>query len=424
MNFRDWFINEVRWKDLPSDYGFSDVVKTCIKTDKFVELLNAEIKRLNVKKGRERFFRSAEREPEKMLIPQFTRGNIMDPMNPVAGRAAEGEYEMQTIEEFAAKLTEEPKTVFDEGLKSKHTNELDPTVFTVNTGIPALRAIVYDKRRGKFYSINTCLGAGSCVMNCFALKGFYVMNDGKNMKLHQRINLLVNDPERYYEKALMELRSVGMRIIPPSPEFPEGRTLKIRWNDAGDWFSETYFNIARKITEELKKMEVRGPEISLFGKGKSRSFNFSDRINSNAYTKQHKYVELGRKHGITMNFSLGAKEGERREVDYKTTKISAVVPKVVFKDYFLKAEKDQEEGPVQFKPGKDREQLRRSVHSWALLNGYLERGTKLGSMLYTDELVERAEGHGFKYHVIVMPRGDSDISAQRRDVQWTFLLEH
>jgi hypothetical protein len=424
MNFRDWFINEVEWQRDPSEYGFSDVVRTCMDPDKFVELLNAEIERLDVKKGRDRFYRTAERKPEKMLLPQFTRGNIMDPLDPVLGREASGSVDRMTIKDFARVLTQEPKTVFDEGLKSKHTNELDPTVFTVNTGIPALRAIVYDKRRGKFYSINTCLGAGSCVMNCFALKGFYVMNDGKNMKLHQRINLLVNDPERYYEKALMELRSVGMRIIPPSPEFPEGRTLKIRWNDAGDWFSETYFNIARKITEELKKMEVRGPEISLFGKGKSRSFNFADRIHSYAYTKQHKYVELGRKHGITMNFSLGAKEGERREVDYKTTKISAVVPRLVFKDYFLKAEKDQEEGPVQFKPGKDREQLRRSVHSWALLNGYLERGTKLGSMLYTDELVERAEGHGFKYHVIVMPRGDSDISAQRRDVQWTFLLEH
>jgi hypothetical protein len=320
-------------------------------------------------------------------------------------------------------LTKEPKTVFDEGEKAKHSNQLDPSTYTVNTGIPALRAIVYDKDAGKFYSINTCLGAGECVRDCYALKGLYVMNDGKNMKLHQRINLMVNDPQRYYEKALIELRAIAMEVIPPSREFQEGRTLKLRWNDAGDWFSETYFNIARKVTEELKNIEVNVGGISFSGERDNRKISFRDRVHSYAYTKQHKFVELGRQHGMTMNFSLGAKEGERKKVNYNTTKISVVVPRSVFEGYFEPPKKNQ---PMQFKPGKDKEQLRRKVHSWAMLNyfGMNNRNeNSVENMLYPEELVRIPEGNEFKYNVIVIAK-DSDISAQRRDVHWTFLLEH
>lgn len=422
MNFKYWLLNEVDWESDPSEFGFSDVVKTCMSHEELVKQLNEELDRLKVKSGkRERFFRSAERRPERMLMPQFTKGNIINPREPVLGRSGKGKASMQTIKEFIEVLTAEPKEVFGEGLKSEHSNILNPEVFTVNTGIPALRAIVFDKAEEKFYSVNTCLGAGTCVMNCFALKGFYVMNDGKNMKLHQRINLLVNDPQRYYEKALMELRAFAMKVIPPTRDFPEGRTLKIRWNDAGDWFSETYFQIARKITDELKKIEISLPAIDLYGKGNKSKLSFKDRIHSYAYTKQHKYIELGRRHGITMNFSLGAKEGEKGQVDYSKTKISAIVPRIVFKDYFDTSEEGEE---LRFRAGKTKDQLRRAIHSWAMLNGHLGRNDKLENLIFTDELVRIPEGRTFKYNVIVLPRGDSDISAQRRDVHWTFLLEH
>lgn len=421
MNFKYWLYNEVDWESDVLSGGFSDVSKTCISPEKLVELLNQQIDRLNSAE-REKFFRSAERgNPKKMLLPQFTRGVLMDPLDPSKGREKYERMTMMKLEDFAKALTNEPKTVFDEGEKSKHSNELDPNSYTVNTGIPALRAVVYDKEAGKFYSINTCTGAGDCVVTCFALKNLYVLNDGKNLKLHQRINLMVNDPQRYYEKALTELRAIATKVIPPSREFPEGKTLHLRWNDAGDWFSEIYFNIARKVTEELKNMEIGG--ISFAGGGDSKKISFRDKIHSYAYTKQHKFVELGRQHDMTMNFSMGAKESEREKVNLNTTKVSAIIPREVFNGFFLPKKKDK---PFEFKPGRDREQLRKAVHNYVLLN-YLGLNNKsqnsLKNLLYPDELVKIPKSNEFKYNVIVIS-GDSDISAQRRDVHWTFLLEH
>ena len=48
----------------------------------------------------------------------------------------------------------------------------------------------------------------------------------------------------------------------------------------------------------------------------------------------------------------------------------------------------------------------------------------LDSLKYTDEIISKAEGKKYKYNVIVLPHGDSDISAQRQDVRISFLLEH
>jgi hypothetical protein len=246
MNFKNWLMNEVNWRKDPSKYGFSDVSATCIPIETFIEGLNKQLERYRQSsKERDRFPRHAELEPQRQLLPQYSSaslGRIVDP--------SRDKITKESVLDFIKNITSMPATIFDEGEKSKHSNELDPNVYTINTGIPALRAIVFDKAEEKFYSINTCKGAGSCIVDCFALKGFYVLSDGKNIKLHQRINLLVNSPEEYYRKALEELKAVALR------EIPKGKVLKIRWNDAGDWFSKTYYNIAIKITKDLKNIKL------------------------------------------------------------------------------------------------------------------------------------------------------------------------
>ena len=45
------------------------------------------------------------------------------------------------------------------------------------------------------------------------------------------------------------------------------------------------------------------------------------------------------------------------------------------------------------------------------------------SIVYTDEL-PTTQGEAFKYNVIVLPTGDSDIAAQRKDVKGSYLLQH
>lgn len=405
MKFKDWLVNEINWEGDPSKYGFSDVSKTCMSIDAFVDGLNKQLDRYQQQtaKERERFPRHAELEPEKHLIPQYTKKSLVNTADKETG-----EINKETVMQFVQSITAMPKTIFDEGEKSKHTNELDPNVHTINTGIPALRAIVFDKDKQEFYSINTCKGAGSCIINCFALKGFYVLSDGKNKKLHQRVNLLVNDPHIYYQKALSELLSIAYR------EIPQGKFLKIRWNDAGDWFSRTYYNIAVKITKELKKirMNVNGKKI-----------NFADHVLSYGYTKQGEFIDSARKHGMVMNFSMGAKQDEIQKVNMKNTKMSVIVPREVFSNVFAKRKKDD---ALDYKPGMNQEILRQKVREWAVQQGY---ATPEEHLVYTHELVKIPESKlpfwkGTKYNVIVMPSGDSDVAAYRRDVHHTFLMEH
>ena len=41
-----------------------------------------------------------------------------------------------------------------------------------------------------------------------------------------------------------------------------------------------------------------------------------------------------------------------------------------------------------------------------------------------DDLIKLPETNSIKYNVIVLPKGQGDIAAQRKDVQRTFLLYH
>lgn len=406
MNFKNWLINEVDWEGDPSKYGFSDVNKRCMSIEEFVEGLNKELERYQKEpRERERFFKSAEKVPTTQLLPQYTKSALEDLVDPQTNKISN-----ETVLDFVKSITAMPATIFDEGEKSKHTNELDPNVHTVNTGIPALRAIVFDKDQQKFYSINTCKGAGSCIVDCYALKGFYVLSDGKNRKLHQRVNLIVNDPNAYYREAFYELQSIAYT------EISQGKSLKIRWNDAGDWFSRTYYNIAVKITKELKKIKTKDID--------GKEINFADHIFSYGYTKQSDFIDLAKKDGITMNFSMGAKQDEINKVNINKTKMSVIVPKEVFDKVFERHVRDE---PPVYKPKMSQETLREKVREWAVRSEYI---TPEEELLYTSELVRIPEGKspfwkgGQKYSVIVLPFGDSDISAYRHDVHYTFLMQH
>lgn len=401
MNFKNWIINEIDWEG-----NFSDVNKSCMSIEEFVEGLNQQLERYKTTpKERERFPRNAELNPERHRFPQYTASDLEKIADPQTNKISN-----ETVRDFIKSITAIPTTIFDEGEKSKHTNELDPNVHTVNTGIPALRAIIFDKDQQKFYSINTCKGAGSCINECYALKGFYVLSDGKNRKLHQRVNLLVNDPNAYYRQAFYELQSIAMK------EIPLGKSLKIRWNDAGDWFSETYYNIAVKITKELKKIKIKDID--------GKKINFADHVLSYGYTKQGDFIDLAKKDGITMNFSMGAKKDEINKVDKDKTKMSVVVPTEVFNKVFERHKKNE---PPVYKLGMSQETLREKVREWAVKFEYIKPEEKL---LYTSELVRIPEGKspfwkdGQKYSVIVLPFGDSDIAAYRHDVHYTFLMQH
>ena len=267
-------LDEVKWEE-----DFPDAKRECITPDAVAKQLNDELKRLETP--------SPKRSKPNINFPLISKGNIPDNAN---------------VENFKRQLMLMPKTIFDVGLKSGHT--VDETIMTVNTGIPALRAVIWDEENKEFYVINTCPSAGSCISNCYARHGFYIMNDGKNIKLINRLQLLMNHPDLYESKAYSELELFAFDAK------RKGKTLEIRWNDAGDFFSNKYLDIAISIT---KKLTINGYKVESY-----------------AYTKVALYKELSREFSERsvefcwgrLFYLYGEGEDKRRLVPYIHNKLS------------------------------------------------------------------------------------------------------
>jgi hypothetical protein len=372
-------VMEVKWQD-----EFKDVSKVCYTPESVAKALNDELDRLKITKNR----------PEaSKKFARISKGNIPTDEE---GKA--------NIEQFKKQLMQRPKTIFDKGEKSLHTS--DENKMTINTGIPALKAVIYDEEDNNFYVINTCPGAGECINNCYAMQGFYIMNDGKNIKLLNRLQLMMNHPEQYEKIAFMEAERFAFEAQ------QEGKELKIRWNDAGDFFSETYFKIAVNVDKALK----------------AKGYNSSSYV----YTKMGKYIKLGEQEGIKTVFSSGATEKQKKIAgDLSQTHTQITVPTDVFREFFMTKGphyvKD-ESGKSKFKSPEAKEELRKRIVDFYNTHpnpkyDYLRNKLDVSRMKYTDELPKQ-EGELKEFDTITLPGGDSDAPAQRKDVRFTFLTEH
>lgn len=312
------------------------------------------------------------------------------------------------VNKFKELITTLPDVIFDQNTKMVKTDK-GRNQLTVNTGLPAIKGIVWDEEENEFMHINTCPGAGKCQLVCYARKGFYGMNDGLVLKLIQRLNLLWNNDKAYYKMVMKELISHAASIQTPQGEWDyddmsdskgiEGDLLVIRWNDAGDFFSEKYYRIAQAATKQLQKL----------------GYN----VKSYAYTKQAKFVNLATD-DFVMNFSKGSASSEVRQLDLEKVKFSDIVPRDLFKQVFkykgphvMKVDGKDDGLPVFVDGGE--EKLKQIISN--------EYKVPLERLKYQWELPSD-EGEKFKYDVIVMPTGDSDVAAQRNDVQKTFLMYH
>ena len=301
---------------------------------------------------------------------------------------AEGEID---IASFIADITKMPNAILSVNAKMEKSS--DENSLSVNIGIPALRGLVYDIDEKMFYIVNTCPGAGSCAVICYARRGSYVMFPDVFVKQTRVLNLLLNYPERFEKLLLRELESFALK-------YPE-KQIQMRWNDAGDFFTTEYYEIATRITKNLK---AEGYNVKSYG-----------------YTKMGDIVNLSDP-DVTINFSDDANKRQTGKVkDLEAAKKSVIVAKNVFDDLLVKDAKNRnyetnEKGKVMFINGQ---------------NGVNELKNRL-SKLYNidastivtyDELMSIPEGDSI-YNVIVMPKGDGDRGAQRNDVKTSFLLFH
>jgi hypothetical protein len=345
-------INEVDWEDT-----FQDVKKSCMPTETVVEYLNKV--RANATKG------YGDRE-------QFDKGKPY--VHAKSAYFKKGEDKVD-IEHFIKQMTERPNNVVntnDKILKSGGANE-----YVYKTGIPAFRGIAYDIAKGEFFTINTCPGAGTCVVICYAMKGRYIQYPAAYDSMTRRLNYLLNYPDKYEAQMYDELKA----------KCNEHKALKgyksrviLRWNDSGDFFAKRYVKIAEDVIAKLQ------------GEG----YN----VDSYAYTKVADVASDSNFGGAT--FSSGSNKQQSDKIDPSKQKMSLVVPSKLFKDLdFMKVDdekilKDRVAKFFNFKPE---------------------------DVISYDELMTTPKQGEAKWHVIVTPTNGDD-AAFRPDVKSVLLTQH
>jgi len=352
-------LQEIDW-----DEEFSDVTsRKCVDPKQFAEHLNQIL--------------SNEKNKVKLNTPWVNKRSIPTDDEGLAD-----------VEAFINKITEIPNQILVTS-NAKMEKSVDGEKYNVTIGLPAFIGLVYDIENKKFNYISTCPGAGSCVTACYALKGNF-LNDGKSIKLTRALNLLLNDPEMFKSKVKNEI----VEILHAN----RGKTMSFRWNEAGDFFANKYFNIAQEITQELTE----------------KGYDFE----SYAYTKMGDLMNL-KDRNVVLNFSDDANKRETGKIeDMDNTKNSKIVPRNVFKDLLFpigSSFKKDEKGKIIFREPTGKEELKNRISK--------TYGIPKETLLSYDELLQTPKGAENQYDVIVTP-SDGDISAERNDVRTTYLLQH
>jgi hypothetical protein len=354
-------LTEIDWED-----EFSDVSKECISIEALKEYFNKVLK-------------NQKQPSDKRTKPSLMIHNKSIPFDD------SGEIDVNT---FIKNITEYPPQIISQNEKMNKSG--GESSITFNIGLPALRGLVYDIQNQEFYIVNTCPGAGACAAVCYARRGRYAFIPAISQKQTRILNLLLNNPNDFKKQLFREIEVIAMKN--------KGKRLFFRWNDAGDFFTKKYFQIAVEITKELKES----------------GFDFE----SYAHTKMGDVYNLNDP-DVILNFSVDASEKEKNKVNLTTAKTSEIVPSNLFKDLFVRDK-------AHFAVNAEGKLIPKDENSISTLKQRIsnEFNVDLNYLLMYDELIKMPEENTKKYNVIVLPKGQGDIAAQRRDVQRTFLLYH
>jgi hypothetical protein len=359
---------------------FQDYMKRIVGTPDLDKEGNVKVD----KKGNEKYV-SGKTKTDRYKMPYIHRSSVVEYVGP----------DGQTYSEDKIKqaLAQRPKALLKQNEKMKHSNGDLEQFF--NVGFAALTGIALDEDTNKLIIVNTCPGAGSCKVDCFAMKGGKVQFKAAWLSDGRILTYLLNDPDGFFSQLSNEIakeEKLGQK---------GGYTVTIRWHDAGDFFSPEYLDLALK-------MAAKHPDTKFY-----------------AYTKMAG-AALGQKPpNFIINWSEGANTGQEKQVKAKdanldTTKNSRIVPDDLFQDLLVKDEKKNlvkgSSGQWQVQPDKLPELKNRLAK---------EYGLSSNSILSYDEYMSKRKSipAGMKYNVIVAP-GEGDISANDPNIISTLLLKH
>ena len=374
--------------DLPAphrefgDQEFQDFMSRIVGTDD-IDPKTGEVKR--DKKGIAKY-KSGKTKTDKFKMPYMHRSSVIT--------YYDQEGERYRSEDVIKELSQRPKKLLKQNEKMQHSNGELEQFF--NIGFAALTGVAVDEKAGKLIIVNTCPGAGSCKVDCFAMKGGKVQFKNAWISDGRILTYLLNDPKGFKAQLDSEIKKeerAGDK---------GGYTVTVRWHDAGDFFSPEYIQLAFDIARA-------NPDVKFY-----------------AYTKIANAALADKPGNFIINWSEGAHTSQEKQIkqqdpELTKTKNSKIVPEKLFWDLLKKDAKGNldKEGGVRWvmKDAAATQELKRR-----LAQAY---GLSVNSILNYDEYMAKRNNipQGMKYNVIVAP-GEGDVSANDHGVLSTLLLKH
>jgi len=373
-------------RDLDSQ-EFQDYMKRIVGTPDLDKTGNVKVD----KKGNEKYT-TGKTKTDKYKMPYIHRSSVVTYLSP----------DGQTYDEDKIKqtLAIRPKALLKQNEKMKHSNGEFEQFF--NVGFAALVGIALDEQTNKLIVVNTCPGAGSCKVECFAMKGGKIQFKAAWQSDGRILTYLLNDPDGFFNQLSNEISVEAQAAAKGDKKFPNGWQTTVRWHDAGDFFSPEYLDLALK-------MAAKHPDVRFY-----------------AYTKMAGAALANKPPNFIINWSEGANTTQEKQVkaqdpNLDKTKNSRIVPEKLFYDLLAKDEKGNlkktSDGAWQPASPEALTQMKQRIAN--------EYGISASSILsYTEYMSKRNSiPTGMKYNVIVAP-GEGDVSANDPGVLSTLLLRH
>jgi len=361
-----------------SDQEFQDYMKRIVGTPD----LDKEGKPKVDKKGIEKYV-SGKDKLDRYKMPYMHRSSVIEYYDASGKR-----YDEKKV---ISVLSQRPKELLKENEKMKHSSGELEQFF--NIGFAALTGVAVDEADNKLIIVNTCPGAGSCKIDCFAMKGGKIQFKNAWISDGRILTYLLNDPEGFFNQLKSEIekeKRLGEK---------NGYRVTIRWHDAGDFFSPQYMDLAFKMAKSI-------PDVNFY-----------------AYTKIASAALANKPDNFMINWSEGANKQQEKQVkatdpNLEKTKNSRIVPDELFKDLLLKKDGKLEKGPSgqwQLQPGtldtlKDRLAIKYGLNKNTILS-------------YDEWEKKGKDSINNIWNVIIAP-GEPDLTANSQGVLSTLLLKH
>jgi hypothetical protein len=361
-----------------SDQEFQDYMKRIVGTPD----LDKEGKPKVDKKGIEKYI-SGKDKLDRYKMPYMHRSSVIEYYDASGNRYDE--------KQVINALSQRPKSLLKENEKMKHSSGELEQFF--NIGFAALTGIAVDESENKLIIVNTCPGAGSCKVDCFAMKGGKIQFKNAWISDGRILTYLLNDPDGFFNQLKAEIEKeqrLGKK---------NGYRVTIRWHDAGDFFSPQYMDLAFKMAKSI-------PDVNFY-----------------AYTKIAG-AALGKKpDNFMINWSEGANKQQERQVkatdpNLEKTKNSRIVPDELFKDLLLKKDGKLEKGPS------GQWQLQPDTLDTLKDRLAIKYGLNKNTILSYDEWEKKGKDSINNIWNVIIAPGEPDLTANSQGVLSTLLLKH